>query len=261
MSKQMTAKMALSVMALVLLIWVLPVYAETHAYPELPLQEMRIATYTKAFAERFGLPAPEPGTEPSGGLQAIEFAIEKGPKWAPRYYCFFYLYVDSSLPLKYPEEGVVGEKYMLISATHFFGRSHEQWLRWSLQDRRYSTSLDGKYNRKARMATKNYLPGKQGAISDLDYIEYHKNILPNLNYLKLNFSPFSLMINKVNSGVDIWLQQRSRTDYRSRISVNPNDFLKFSLPKITLQKIREWGLQAKEANRKINAIVRDSSTQ
>ncbi|WP_139167619.1 hypothetical protein [Desulfuromusa kysingii] len=240
---------------------VLPVCAGTQAYPELPLQEMRIAAYTKAFAERFGLPAPPPGTEPSGGLQAIEFAIEKGPKWAPRYYCNFYLYVDSSLPIKYPEEGVAGEKYMLITTTHFFGRAYEQWMEWSLQDRRYSTGLDGKYNRKARMATKNYMPGKQGAISDLDYIEFHKNILPNLDYLKLNFSPFSLMINKVNNGVDIWVQQRGNTDYRSRIKSDSSDFIKFSIPEVVLQKIRQWGNQAKEANRKINAVIRDKSDQ
>lgn len=40
-------------------------------YPVLPLKEMRIVAYTKAFAGRFGLPDPVPGTEPSGGLEAI----------------------------------------------------------------------------------------------------------------------------------------------------------------------------------------------
>ena len=81
-------------------------------YPVLPLNEMRVAVYTKAFAERFGLPDPVPGTEPSDGLEAIEFAIEKGPSWCPHYFCNLYLYVDNSLPVKYPEEGVAGEKYM-----------------------------------------------------------------------------------------------------------------------------------------------------
>ena len=109
---------------------------KTPGYPELPLEGMRIAAYTKAFAERFGLSAPAPGTEPSGGLEAIEFAIEKG-RFAPYYYLNIYLYVDSSLPIKYPEEGVAGEKYMLISATHFFGRTNNQWMKWSLQDRRH----------------------------------------------------------------------------------------------------------------------------
>ncbi len=261
MPKQIIVKMVLAVMTLMLLSWASPVCAETQAYPELPLQEMRIAAYTKAFAERFGLPAPAPGTEPSGGLQAIEFAIEKGPKWAPRFYCFFYLYVDSSLPIKYPEEGVAGEKYMLISATHFFGRTHEKWMKWPLQDRRYSSNLDGKYNRKARMATKNYVFRKRGTMSDLDYIEFHKDILPRLAYIKLYFSPFSLIIDKVNNGVDIWVQQQGNTDYRSRIKSDPSDFIKFSIPEVVLQKIRQWGKQAEEANTKINTIVRKNRTK
>lgn len=68
---------ALSLIALMQLIIAASVFAvENHPdYPVLPLEEMRITAYTKAFAERFGLPGPDPGTEPEGGLEAIEFAI------------------------------------------------------------------------------------------------------------------------------------------------------------------------------------------
>lgn len=69
---------------------------------------------------------------------------------------------------------------MLISATHFFGRTHEQWLKWSLEDRRHSTNLDGKYNRKANLATMDYVPSKKGATTSLYYREFHKEILPGL---------------------------------------------------------------------------------
>jgi len=223
-------------------------------YPELPLGEMRIVAYTKAFAERFGLPAPKPGTEPSGGLQAIEFAIEKGPAWAPLYYCNYYLYVDSTLPIKFPEEGGAGNFYMLVGNTHFLSRTHEQWMKWSIEDRKHSSNLKGKYNRKTNLASMDYIPKKQGAIDDLWYVEYHKNLLPGVTYLKLKGSP-PMMIDRPRRNIGIWLQKESKTDYRSRIHVDPGDFLKFPVPEQVFEKVREWGLRAREANNVIRPTL------
>lgn len=224
------------------------------AYPELPLEEMRIVAYTKAFAERFGLPAPKPGTEPSGGLQAIEFAIEKGPAWAPLYYCNYYLYVDNSLPIKFPEEGRVGSLNMLVGKTHFFGRTHEKWMKWSLQDRRYSSELDGKYNRKANLASMDYIPHKQGATDSLLYVEYHKDLLPGVSYIKLDAPP-PMMIDRPRKNIGIWLQKESKTDYRNRIDADPNDFLKFPLPDQIFEKVREWAIRARGANNVIRPTL------
>jgi hypothetical protein len=225
---------------------------------ELPLKELRIAAYTKAFADRFGLPEPAPGTEPSGGLEAIEFAIEKG-RFAPYYYCNFYLYVNSDLPIKYPEEGVAGEKYMLIKGTHFFARTQEQWMRWPKNDRLHFNDRQGAYHRKANLASMNYIPGKQGAITDLYYREFYKTILPGLAYIKLDCSPPSLMIKEPKRNVGIWLQRESNADYRGRIHVDTGDFLKFEIPDQVFQKVREWGLLAKEASDKIDQIRRNEA--
>ena len=230
---------------------------ENHpAYPVLPLEEMRIAAYSKAFAERFGLPDPAPGTEPDGGLEAIEFAIEKG-RFAPYYYLNIYLYVDSSLPIKYPEEGVAGEKYMLISATHFFGRTHEQWMKWSLEDRRFSTNLDGKYNRKANLTTMDYMPRKKGVTTSLYYREFHKDILPGLAYIKLDCSPPSIMIDRPIDNVGIWLQVDSQADYRSQIEVDTDDFLKFAIPDGVFKVVRKQSLAARKANETIDNLLRE----
>jgi len=250
---------ALFLICLVQLMIAASVFAvENHpGYPLLPLEEMRIAVYTKAFAERFGLPAPAPGTEPDGGLEAIEFAIEKG-RFAPYYYLNIYLYVDSSLPIKYPEEGVAGEKYMLISATHFFGRTHEQWKKWSLEDRRYSTNLDGKYNRKANLATMDYIPRKKGATTSLYYREFHKDILPGLAYIKLDCSPPSVMIDRPINNVGIWLQVDSQVDYRSHIEVDTDDFLKFVIPDGVFKEVRKKSLTARKANETIDILMREA---
>lgn len=229
-------------------------------YPELPLQEMRITAYTKTFAERFGLPAPEPGTEPSGGLEAIEFAIEKG-RFAPYYYLNIYLYVDSSLPIKYPEEGVAGEKYMLIKGTHFFGRSHDMWLKWPVEDRLHFNNRQGSYHRKANLATMNYIPGKKGATTSLYYREFHRNILPGLAYIKLDCSPPSVIIDRPIKNIGIWLQKDSQVDYRSRIDVDTDDFFKFSVPDPIFEKVRKISLHTRDENDKIDVLLRESKTK
>lgn len=226
------------------------------AYPELPLGEMRIVAYTKAFAERFGLPAPKPGTEPSGGLEAIEFAIEKGPAWAPLYYCNYYLYVDSTLPIKFPEVGGAGNVYMLVGKTHFLSRTHEQWMKWPLEDRKYSSNLKGKYNRKANLASMDYIPNKQGAIDSLLYVEYYKNLLPGLSYVKLDAPP-PMIIDSQRKNIGIWLQKESKTDYGSQVHVDPGDFLKFPIPEQIFEKVREWGLKAREANTVIRPTLKE----
>jgi len=247
-----------AVICCVILVFFLPITLageKEKVYPELPLEEMRIAAYTKDFAERFGLPAPMPGTEPSGGLQAIEFAIEKGPAWTPFYYCKFYLYLDSSLPVKYPEEGIAGEKYMLIKKTHFFGSTQDQWLQWPGSDKLYFNRRQGSYNRKANLASMDYVPGKQGAIDSFSYEEFHKDILPGLAYIKLS-APTPLLISKPRKNIGVWLQKESKVDYRSRVHVDPNDFLKFAIPEHVFQKVREWGFKTKGANSEIQQSLR-----
>ncbi len=49
--------------------------AESPKPSPLPIERMRATAYTKEFAKRFALPDPEPGTEPSGGVQTMEFAV------------------------------------------------------------------------------------------------------------------------------------------------------------------------------------------
>lgn len=223
------------------------------AYPELPSSGMRISAYTKDFAKRFGLPDPVPGTEPGGGLEAIEFAIEKG-RFSPYYFCKFSLYVSNKLPIKYPEEGVAGAKYMLVKGTHFFGRTQDQWMNWPKKDRLHFNDRQGSYHRKANLATMDYAPGKEGAITSLYYREFHKDILPGIAYINLDCSPPSFMIKNLKNNIGIWLQKESDVDYRGRFDINSENFLKFKLPDPVYQKVREWGLQAKKFNDRINEI-------
>jgi len=77
-----------------------------------------------------------------------------------------YLYLDSRLSIKLPEAGVAGNVRMVDDRYHFFGGGkssrNEQFLKWPLEDRRYSSNLDSGYNMKAFLATMDYMPRKIG---------------------------------------------------------------------------------------------------
>ncbi len=130
----------------------------------LPFEKMRAAVYTRDFAQRFALPDPEPGTEPSGGIQAMEFAVEDAKAKYPHkqfatYQCTLKLYLDNKLPIAYPEEGVSGDHRRFIAPMHFFlwpDPDNKHWLKLSEKDRLHFGERQGRYTRSAALATPNY---------------------------------------------------------------------------------------------------------
>ena len=236
MSKQMTAKVALSVMGLVLLIWVLPVHAETQAYPELPLQEMRLVTYTKKFAKLMGLPIPEIGNEPTGGLEAVEFYIKETNR-SKKYFGYFKLYVNSELPIQFPEKADRGDRELFED--HFFSRNSEDWLKLPKEIRIPFGQLDSPYRMKAFIASMNYKHQKKGFFTSIDYEEYYNNLLPGLHYIKLSIPPpFSKKTDEYGP-IGIWLL-RQKLPNENQVLADDSIYLKFELPEDFYQKIPEY---------------------
>ena len=207
----------------------------------LPIEQMRAVAYTKAFAKRFALPEPEPGTEPEDGIEAMEFSVEQGPKHWPTYVCVLKLYLNSNLPVAYPEEGVAGADHMLIKSTHFFmwpNPDNKRWMSLRERDRLHFGERWGRYTRSTWLATANY-DWDHGAATGMFYEEYHRDIFPGLAYLKVDMGCqiFSWM-SKVDTA-QIWLKKEGAKDYRKHLKEDPNDFLKFSLPSTFYKKILE----------------------
>lgn len=223
----------------------------------LPLEEMKVTAYTKAFAKRFGLPDPKPGFELKGDLQAIEFSLEKG-EFAPFYYVVFKLYMPQSLPIAYPEEGVAGRKHILNRGTHFFGGSpenNEQWLRWTVEDRTMFNTKQGRYNRKSYIASMDYLPKKRGLLSDITYEEYHKELIPGLAYIKLYTATPMFPNENAHWPLAIWLERQNGKDYERLPQLDPADFLKFELPKPFFKEVRKLVETAEENNKVVREEI------
>lgn len=236
----------------VLLAFVTPILHAKEPATPLPIEQMRASAYTKDFAKRFGLPDPEPGTEPSGGIQAMEFAVESGPKHSFGYNCKLKLYLDNSLPIAYPEEGVAGAQRILIQPSHFFmwpNPENKRWLSLSEKDRLHFNERNGRYNRMTWLATPDYVWQKHGAAHGMFYEEYHRDIFPGLAYLKIDMTcPVYSWMDKVKT-VQVWLKREGAKDYRKQLRTVSEDFLKFTIPLQLYRQIVGWRKMADDYNR------------
>jgi len=224
----------------------------------LPIQEMRAVAYTAAFAKRFGLPPPEPGTEPDNGLEALEVEVQRQGKHADSFYNMtLSLYLDSRLAIKLPESGAIGSKRMMSKAYHFFmepfsyNKTEDQFSKWQVEDQRYMIALSDNYNMKAflgSMGYKGYLPPGDSIVYD----EYHTELLPGLTYIRLIIYGALILDDTLNhkkyTDIGVYLQRDTNADYRHTLSYNPDDFYKFRLPGQIQAKMKEWLTMMKPVN-------------
>lgn len=231
-----------------------PLAAATPKVQPLPIDQMRATVYTKAFAKRFTLPDPEPGSEPEGGMQAMEFAVESSNN-APYYYCKLYLYLDNKLPVAYPE-GDTGVAHLPSRRTRLMTfDAKTRWLGLSEKDRIHFNERQGRYNAMTWLATPDYpgyfeeKPKKPYAAVGMFYDEYHRDLFPGLAYLKIDMGcPAYSWVDKVDV-IQIWLKREGGKDYRKQLQKDPADFLKFTLPSSFYRQIAQWTKQIAAYNR------------
>jgi len=241
--------------------------AETKLPDPLPIETMKAAVYTKAFAKRFVLPDPEPGTEPSGAIQGMEFSMEEIPPGSvyarPLYACDLILYLDNTLPIAWPEEGRAGaQRIMSIHPQLFSHMNRERFLAMSVEDRRHSGERISRYRRLAWLAVPDTEASKGGGLSDATYSEYDREFYPGIAYIKLDIG-CSYTAQAIDSAlqhyptVSVWLKRVGGKDYRKAFVKGSEDFLQIALPRNFIERILPWI----KAGRDYNKIVLMEETQ
>lgn len=189
----------------------------------------------------------------------MEFAVEDAKAKYPRkkfatYQCVLKLYLDSQLPIAYPEGGVAGGDHMLMQPSHFFmwpNPENKRWLSLSEKDRLHFNERDGRYTRMTWLATPDYEWQKRGAATGMFYEEYHRDLFPGLAYLKIRTGcPAYSWIDKVDT-VQIWMKREGAKDYRKQLRTDPDDFLKATIPKSFYHQIIPWIKQASAFNQQL----------
>lgn len=241
--------------------------AEANLPDPLPIETMRAAVYTKAFAKRFVLPDPEPGTEPTGAIQGMEFSMEEIPASGvyarPLYACDLILYLDNTLPIAWPEEGRAGAKRIMARHPQLFSHmSRERFLAMSVEDRRHSGERISRYGRLVRLSTPDYQRLKQGGSLDVDIKEYDREFFPGIAYLKLYIGCTMTGTQlerflRYGKGVELWFKKPEGKDYRQYPVTDATDFFRVPLPLFFLERVLPWI----KAGQDYNKIVLIEETQ
>lgn len=221
--------------------------AETKRPEPLPIETMRAAVYTKAFAKRFALPDPEPGTEPTGVIQGMEFHIRPHRVMA-RYSCDLILYLDNTLPIAWPEDarasvsGIPTQDTLLMSNV-----PRERFLKLSVEDRRHSFKRETLWNMRARIVTPDFEYPKRGGAFDVTYREYNREFFPGMAFVKLDIgcSFTGRQLEKFlahSPSIELWLLKtggRNYTDIGVE-GVDRSDFVRLALPRTFLERVLPW---------------------
>ncbi len=220
-----------------------------------PTEQMCTVAYSREFAQRFGLPEPRPGWETQPPLHGIEFVVEPAPPWAKGHYCAYKLYLDSSLPLAYGNEGPTGDFRPYVAAQHFFVRDPDNPKAKSARSVLFD-KVSG-YGGMAVVATPDYVYEKKGAATDagVGQEEYVRELLPGITYLKLGGSCGMMSYERRANTMQLWLKKAGGKDYRKVVQWDPDDFIK--LPPLPAGFYRQTLPWREEIGKEQSKIVKE----
>lgn len=185
-------------------------------YPN-EFSSVSVRSYTREFAERFGLPAPQ-GEVPKDGIHAIEFRVHQ--HWGHE--CVLNVYLDNKLSLAYPE----GDLGFIYRERHLLNGPSKR-----KEDNRFTSGYDHKYNGKTVLSSADYVHRKIGFADDLSIRHYRKNFLPDIAYVSLWLPcSFPAKIVTRKSPMLLWLEKQGGKDYTKQLRYEPEDFYRFPIP-------------------------------
>jgi hypothetical protein len=167
---------------------------------------MRAFGYTKAFAERFALPPPEPGWEPGDGLLAVEFVVRPIPGGSGLYTCKFKLYIDGRLDIAFPEPGLSGANELYTSRTHPFIARGKAEREIPAADRLAHGERQRAFGQLAAIATSDYEMGKRGALTSSPLLEFVRDLFPGVHYVEASDCMFAFWLSRRESDLKVWVK-------------------------------------------------------
>ncbi len=225
-----------------------------HAQAQLvqELETAKLQTYSKEFARRFALPEPKTEMEPAGGLQAIEFTVEK-KKGQRFYWCVLKTYLDSSLPIAYPPGGNSGSRELVEEPEHFIfdnNVENRRWLALGVEDRRHFSAQDS-FGRRAALASPNVDWPKFGYWAGLIYDAFYRELFSGVSYIKFGSPCGTYAAGKGQSPPQLWIERIGGKDYTQVVKPDPQDFLKLDVPAAFYEATINWAVAADGYNRKL----------
>jgi len=219
-----------------------------------PIPVGTLTAYSREFAQRFALDTPAKDLELAAPLQALEFRVERSRWRADLNECLLSIYIDSRLPLYFPNAGPSGMQSISLGQNHFFthaskGRDH--WLKLSLDDRRHLGDIQRPFNRNAAFSTADYnAPDRRGSFFDVGYREFQRELFPGVHYIQLDIGCHVPRWFGSRPSTLLWLKRQGGKDYSRIANFDPNEFERLELPRVFVERMSAF---AKEAARSSNA--------
>jgi hypothetical protein len=216
------------------------------------LETVKLQAYSKDFARRFALPEPKVKMEPTSGLQAIEFTVEK-QKGQGFYWCVLKTYLDSSLPIAYPPGGNSGSRELVEQWEHFIfdnNVENKRWLALGVEDRRHF-SAQNSFGRRAALASPNVDWPKSGYWAGLVYDAFYRELFSGVSYVKFGSPCGTYAAGKGHSPPQLWIERVGGKDYTQVVKPDPQDFLKLEMPAAFYEATIKWAVAADGYNRKL----------
>ncbi|MCK5311888.1 MAG: hypothetical protein KAJ62_07255 [Desulfobacteraceae bacterium] len=226
-------------------------------YEDVDLATLRIFTYTEYFAERFGLPAPDKDNLPLDGIEAIEFTLEKPSpknKVASQYFSMLRIYLKNNINIELPGDCDFGDSELIAPDNHFFASRREKIMRWSADDRVAFGTPGHKYHMSAFYTTPDYIKSqKKGFMETLMYVEYYKNLVSGVSYIKLDTGLYGLA-SPSRWPIVLGLKRKGGAKYtnvkRAQSGFDFSEFYIFRLPKPFYQEMYKATQVAIKKNKK-----------
>lgn len=203
-----------------------PIPSRAQAEGPEKFENIKVHAYTKALAKRFALPEPSMEIEPNGGLQAIEFSMEKTRGAEGFYWCVLKAYLDSNLPIAYPLNGNSGSRSLVELPEHFVfdnNVANQRWLSLSVEDRLHFGGQNTFGRRAAIVRLGSYW-------RDLLYDMFYRELFAGVSYIKFGEPCSTDVAGEGGGSAQLWIERFGGKDYGRIVRADPEDFLKLNLP-------------------------------
>lgn len=205
----------------------------------LPVEDMRVQIYTQEFADRFSLPDSGVSAELEGGIEALDFLVQKNFRPSADYYIpLLRVYLTEETPIAYPAEKPSGNRFDHEMSSHFF--SDRNLVNWpNPDDVNFFTAPQQEYYLAAFIASADYVFNERGFRASLPINRYERDIVSGISFLELGYSNIAPEYADESESRDIviWLRRLGAPAARTSADLQSKDFLKIPIPAMFVTQI------------------------
>ena len=218
-----------------LLIWSCSAFSADFEFQDLeplPVESMRVQTYSQEFADRFGLPSSKVNQELDSGIEAFDFLVQSYFHPDANYYVsLLRVYISSEIAISFPTERELGSRFDRDMSTHFFSnRNISNWQ--NEEDATYFNSTNSSYYLSVFIGSSNYVHEEQGFRFSLPINRFEREVVPGISFIEIGYT--NQLLDSFSEAeleyVYLWLRRSGVPTARSIVEIESNDFVKIPIP-------------------------------